>query len=411
VCEIGGTSMQGNVKEWPETLDMNALFAIGWQPEPFQEFVLKVHSRCDLACDYCYVYTMADQGWRGQPVRMSVAMIHQAAARIAEHARDHNLSHVRVILHGGEPLLAGPTSFRELAVSLRSELPANTTASVSLQTNGMHLTVANLRLFSELGIQVAVSLDGTAADHDQHRRRPDGRGSHVAVASGLTRLASDENRHLFRGLLCTIDLRHDPIATFDALWRFKPPAMDFLLPHGNWSAPPPGRSSDFTRAPYADWLIKLFDHWYGNPIRQVRIRIFDEIMHVLLGRTTRAEGIGLRSVPVAVIETDGSIQLSDFLKSAFEGAAQTGLHVSRDPLDAALRLPSVAARQLGATALAATCRACQVHSICGGGQYAHRYRAGHGFANCSVYCADLYRLIRHIRHRLAADLAELRESC
>ena len=88
MCEIGGTSMQGNVKEWPETLDMNALFAIGWQPEPFQEFVLKVHSRCDLACDYCYVYTMADQGWRGQPVRMSVAMIHQAAARIAEHARD-----------------------------------------------------------------------------------------------------------------------------------------------------------------------------------------------------------------------------------------------------------------------------------------------------------------------------------
>ena len=30
---------------------------------PFREFVLKVHSRCDLACDHCYVYEHADQSW------------------------------------------------------------------------------------------------------------------------------------------------------------------------------------------------------------------------------------------------------------------------------------------------------------------------------------------------------------
>jgi uncharacterized protein len=403
--------MRGSLSEWPETLDMDALFAAGWQPEPFQEFVLKIHSRCDLACDYCYVYTMADQGWRRQPMRMSMATIHQAVKRIAEHARDHSLGHVRVILHGGEPLLAGPASFRELADNLHSRLPASTVASMSLQTNGMHLTSANLRLLGELGIQVAVSLDGAVADHDHHRRKPNGGGSHFAVSSGLARLTSDENRHLFRGLLCTIDLQHDPVSTFEALSRYEPPAMDFLLPHGNWSAPPPGWSSDLTQAPYSDWLIQVFDHWYESPVRRARIRIFDEIMHVLLGGTTRADGIGLRSVPVAVIETDGSIQLSDLLKSAFEGAAQTELHINRDPLDAALRLPSVAARQLGATALSATCRACRVHNICGGGQYAHRYRAGNGFANRSVYCVDLYRLIRHIQHRLAVDLAKLRESC
>jgi uncharacterized protein len=42
--------------------------------------------------------------------------------------------------------------------------------------------------------------------------------------------------------------------------------------------------------------------------------------------------------------------------------------------------------------------------VCGGGLYAHRYRAGVGFRDRSVYCADLLRLIDHIKARLAADL-------
>ena len=27
-----------------------------------RQFILKIHRRCDLRCDYCYIYTMADQG-------------------------------------------------------------------------------------------------------------------------------------------------------------------------------------------------------------------------------------------------------------------------------------------------------------------------------------------------------------
>ena len=78
-----------------------------------------------------------------------------------------------------------------------------------------------------------------------------------------------------------------------------------------------------------------------------------------------------------------------------------GLDVFRHSFDEALRHPGVAARQAGAAALAAQCRACPLLRVCGGGHYAHRYRAGHGFRNPSVYCADLQRLIRHVAARLA----------
>jgi len=33
-------------------------------PLPFCEFTLKLHGRCNLACDYCYMYEMVDQSWR-----------------------------------------------------------------------------------------------------------------------------------------------------------------------------------------------------------------------------------------------------------------------------------------------------------------------------------------------------------
>jgi uncharacterized protein len=47
--------------------------------------------------------------------------------------------------------------------------------------------------------------------------------------------------------------------------------------------------------------------------------------------------------------------------------------------------------------------------VCGAGLYPHRYRPGTGFANPSVYCRDLFRLIKHVQHAVSDDLAAVRE--
>ena len=104
---------------------------------------------------------------------------------------------------------------------------------------------------------------------------------------------------------------------------------------------------------------------------------------------------------------DGAIEQVDSLRSTYEGATRTGYTVLADPLDAALSHPGIVARQIGVEALSATCRACTVHRVCGGGHYAHRYRPGSGFRSPSVYCRDLYRIIAHVRRRVTDDLARL----
>jgi uncharacterized protein len=395
-AEAGGS-------EWPATLDVAALMADGWNPVPFREFIVKIHSRCDLACDYCYMYEMADQSWRDQPRRMSREIAERTAMRIGEHVRTHRLPGISLVLHGGEPLLAGRDLISYLVTEVRHAVGTGVLVDASVQTNAVGLDDSYLRVFDELGIRVGVSLDGGVAAHDRHRRFASGRGSYAAVTAGLGRLTEGSYRHLFGGLLCTIDIRNDPIGTYEALAAFEPPKVDFLLPHGTWVSPPPGRVPGAAETPYADWLITIFNHWYPAP--RTRIRLFEEIMHLILGGTSATEMLGLAPSALVVIETDGAIEQADALKVAYQGAPETGLHVIRDRLDDALLLPGVAARQFGERGLSAECRACSIRRVCGGGFYAHRYRVGTGFANPSVYCPDLMRLISHIRNTMQADIS------
>ncbi|MEV6871558.1 FxsB family cyclophane-forming radical SAM/SPASM peptide maturase [Amycolatopsis sp. NPDC051128] len=377
-------------------------------PIPFRQFIIKVHSRCNLACDYCYVYTKADERWRSRPQVMTPRVVEFTVRRVAEHVRVHGLDEAEVILHGGEPLLAGPGTIGRLVSDLRLAVPAR--LKVTVQTNGTLLDEDFLNLFRELRVRVGVSLDGDAAAHDRHRVGPSGRGSHRDVQRALAALTSREYRHLFAGLLCTVDLVNDPVTTYEALLEYEPPIVDFLLPHGNWTNPPPGLPAGPGATPYADWLIALFDRWYSAPERETGVRVFDEILAVLLGGHSRLEGVGLGPAAMIVIETDGMIEQSDILASTFEGAAATGLHVARDSFDAAWGVPAVTARRNELADLCETCRSCRHRVVCGGGLPAHRYRADDGFDNPSVYCPDLYRLAGHIRDRVSADLAELRRA-
>jgi uncharacterized protein len=384
---------------WPlVNLDVQKMRDAGHPAVPFQQFILKVHSRCNLSCSYCYVYEMADQGWRGQPKRMSPAVAGQAVQRIAEHARRHGLASVDVILHGGEPLLAGAEWLASLVGLLRSRVPAQ--VNVALQTNGTLLDRPMLTTLKSLGIRVGVSLDGDADATGRHRLYANGRNSFDAVARGLDLLRSPEFLDCYSGILCTVDVENDPLGTYEALLKFAPPALDLLLPHANHSSGPPGKG-------YAKWLISVFERWYNAPRQETRIRLFSELIQLILGNPGEVEGLGLLPSTLIVVDTDGSVKQLDSLSSAYPGAADTGLNVMAHGFDDVLDHPTTVARQIGMDALALDCQDCPVVEICGGGLYPHRFKEGEGFRHPSVYCKDLLQLITHVRNRILADLSAL----
>lgn len=394
--------------EWPlHGLDPTALRSTGWRPTPFRQVILKIHSRCNLSCDYCYLYTMGDTTWRDVPRVMAPATLAAACGRIAEHVQSHRLEQVEVVLHGGEPLLAGAATLNAAAGAVRAAVPAGCTVRLALQTNGVLLDEAILAVLRRHGIRVGISLDGPPEANDRHRVDARGRGSYAAVARALRILNHEDNAGLFAGILCAIDVHSDPVATYEALVRHSPPAVDFLLPHGNWSAPPPLRGPASAGTPYGAWLAAVFDRWYGAARPETGVRLFEQILTGVLGGRSSSESVGLSPVALLVVDTAGRLEQVDTLRSAHDGAAATGLDVFRHAFDAALGHPGVVARQIGRAALHEDCRACPVREVCGGGFYPHRYHTGSGYRNPSVYCPDLEFLIRHVAGRVERDLRAL----
>ncbi|WP_351232563.1 FxsB family cyclophane-forming radical SAM/SPASM peptide maturase [Streptomyces sp. NPDC002133] len=384
-------------------------------PVPFAQFIVKMHGRCNLACRYCYLYAGPDRTWRTRPAAAPPGVLDRTAARIAEHAAAHGLSDLSLVLHGGEPLLAGADRLAAFTDLVRERVPSDCTVHATVQTNATLLTDDRVTTLARHGIRIGISLDGGLPAHNALRTDHAGRPSWPAASRGA-RLLAERHPEAYAGILTVVDPRTDPVEMYASLIALKPPAIDLLLPHGNWTSPPPGldperrgppeargggNAVEQSLTPYGDWLGAVFDQWWPAERRETRIRLFEECIALLLGLPGATESLGLDPVNAVVVETDGAIEQVDSVKSAYDTAAATGLDVFRHTFDEALAHPGIAARQAGAAALAAECRACPVLTVCGGGHYAHRYRAGHGFTHRSVYCADLDRLIRHVAGRLA----------
>jgi uncharacterized protein len=368
-----------------------------------RQVVLKVHSRCNLSCNYCYMYEYVDQRWRDRPRVMSTQTVTWVAKRLGEYIAEEKPAAFTVILHGGEPLLVGPEHMAWIIETIRAEVPADTNLDFTIQSNGVLLDDAFLSLFATHGVRVGISLDGDQSANDRHRLRPDGRSSYDDVERGIARLRQPAYTSLYAGLLATVDVRNDPVATYESLLRHEPPKIDLLLPHGNWNTPPPNiRSTDGVMS-YAQWLIAVFDRWYDAPVRETGIRLFESIVLLLLGGSTETRSVGPANASFLTIETDGGIEGDDALKTTAMSVVDTGLTVQTHSLADAIAHPAIAGTT-SAPVPAATCMACPVFTVCGGGLPAHRYHPDSGFDNPSVYCEALFAVINHVRTRVEADL-------
>jgi uncharacterized protein len=367
---------------------------------PLDTFLFKVASRCNLACPYCYVYRLRDQGWQSQPVFMTAETHALALNRIRDHVVAHGVPLVTIIFHGGEPLLIGPDGLDAMASRTRDRLGDVAEIRLGLQTNGTLFDERFLQVALHHGIRIGLSLDGPPRHQDKLRFYPSGRGSseRVEAAAALLR----DNPDAFGGILCVVDLDIDPADIWDYLCGFRPKSIDLLLPLSTHDHLPPGTGSLHEVIRYGRWLVRFLELWYKAGEDRPDVRYFSSIMRLLLGRRSLVESIGVNLSTLIVIESNGDLEAVDSLKTCYDGAAATGLNVERNAFDEALRAPAIMSRQMGAASLCSTCRGCAFLQVCGGGYQPHRYSAARGFQNPSIYCDTIQSLV----HRIAALMKE-----
>ena len=372
----------------------------GWAP--IKSIICKIVARCNLNCDYCYVYHFGDETWRSQPSRMSTEVAANLGRRVREHGARHNLSHMEIVFHGGEPFLAGLRHIRALCDTIRRE-SVPVTISFNMQTNGVGFDERALEFCQEYDVKVGISIDGPREANDRHRLDHFGRSSFDAVERALLLLSSEAGRPHWGGILSVVDLANDPTEVYRYLRGFNPSSIEFLLPLANHDRPPPP-GGGVSMTPYADWLNTVFDLWFEESPQTTIIRKFSDQIKLLAGRRGISEEWGLQPVDFCVVESNGDLELVDTLKTAFPGAASLNLNLAKHDLDNVLSSPQVQERQLGVNTLCHACQTCPLVSVCGGGYYPHRYSAARNFSNPSVYCEDLKATIRHIHHSVATAL-------
>lgn len=364
--------------------------------------LLKVASRCNLNCRYCYVYNMGDESWRAMPKHMSLNTQKLVVAQLGRLLVAQSLPFA-VVLHGGEPLLLGPDRLQVLFELLRGALP--TACTVSIQTNGVLITPRILDLCAKFGVGLSVSLDGPATLHDKHRVDLRGRPSHAAVTTGLSLLQRHpEADRLFSGVLAVVDPTSAPDEIYNYFKSLGVPSIDFLYRDGNRSLLPYGKARLDTDE-YGSWMCVILDR-YLTDRSPPRIRLLDDMLKLILGGAGLKEGVGLTDFGIVVVDTDGSFTKNDTLKSTPPGDRFDGFWgVQHDELSQVVCSPEFHAYHVLQRPTSPICQACPELGVCGGGMVAHRYDRSNSYDNPSAFCADQKRLIQHMRGYLNAYLA------
>ena len=353
--------------------------------------VVKIASRCNINCSYCYMYNLGDTSYKMQPKFIAEQTTLNFAKKLLAHLRENNSPHAFIIIHGGEPLLMDKKDFEIFINCFKIILESEIRLLFTLQTNGILIDEEWIAIFKKYNINVGVSLDGPKADNDRYRVDKNGNGTYDRVMNGLNILKENDFK---TGILSVMNLESDPIEYYNHFKNLNVPSFDVLLLDGTHD----NKHDIFkNKISPSEWYIKMFDEWFNDKEQNFRIRIFDLIVQEILGEETTSDALGIHENNVVVLETNGDLEAVDVLKACGESFTKNGININTHEIDEIGKSELIDVYYNSGNYLCRKCLACPVQEICGSGYLPHRYSSENGFNNPTIYCDDLLKIITHIQ--------------
>src|SRR5262249_26337105 len=281
---------------------------VAFQDQPISQLLVKVATRCNIDCSYCYWFR--DAAVYDKPKLMSAEVLQQLLRRIEEHVSRHALVDFPLVLHGGEPLLWGVENFHRFAeASAAIASRTGCAIPIAVTTNGVLIDEAWLDCFEAHDIAVAISLDGPAHIHDIHRRTFQDTGTHAQVERAARLLVG---RDIAMTALAVCNPAYPPAHYVEFFAGCGITSYDIMIPDATVDDKPPSIAA-FYNGLFASWME-------ANRSRPaVNIRIISDMVAALLGNNSPTEGVGHQPVELCTIMTDGSIEAHDVLRIAGDG--------------------------------------------------------------------------------------------
>jgi uncharacterized protein len=362
--------------------------------------VVKIASRCNINCTYCYMYNLGDSSYKNQPKFITKQTTESFVNRMLKHTKKHEIDMLGIIIHGGEPLLMSKKFFIDFVTAFEKLVQNNVKVQFSLQTNGLLIDDEWCKIFQKYEIGVGVSLDGPKEINDFYRVDKNNKGTYDRVINGMNILTKNE---VSFGVLSVMNPQANPIEVYENFAKLNMKGGDILFLDSNYDH----IDKFFThKVSLFDWYKPIFEAWYRKNDQRFELRLFQLIISGILGEIANIDALGISENNVLVLETNGDLEPVDALKSCGEGFTKTGINVNNSEIDDAFDNSLVEIYYNSGKYLSKKCLACPVQDICGGGYLPHRYSSENGFNNPSIYCDDLLRLITHIQNAVVDEMPE-----
>ncbi|WP_086348272.1 radical SAM/SPASM domain-containing protein [Candidatus Enterococcus clewellii] len=264
---------------------------------------------CNIRCSYCFYADVSSMREVRSFGRMLPETAEQMLASIYKELEDGD--QLTLAFQGGEPTIAGLAYFEHI-ISLTEIQEKSVAVHYTIQTNGMLIDEKWCAFFKNHDFLVGLSIDGHPLYHDMNRLDSKGRGTFRRVL---------ETKRLFDtyeidyNVLCVLTnpLAKEAKKVFQFIKdeniqyiQFIPCLASLDETEKDSYALTPKRFANFYQQLLKLWLRELKE---GN---YISIKLFDDLINLLVKRTVSACGMLGNCQIQYVIEADGSVYPCDF---------------------------------------------------------------------------------------------------
>lgn len=263
-----------------------------WKFEPLQDFsslpnvdniIISITEQCNLRCTYCCY----SGKYKNNRVHSSLALCERDVDAIFDFVEANtNKRPLRFSFYGGEPLLHYPLI--QYAVA-KADSRWKNQVSFSITTNGTLLTPERIDWLVAHQVELCISLDGTAAFHDNQRVDIRGKGTFSRVREHILYIKEHRFDYLQHTHLMMTRQSFDDLEALaeawnndDALRDISPAYVSSLAPNAEEGVPLADFEKLITRylqilntyQEHSEWVIlkeflkECIDPWKNRPIME-----------------------------------------------------------------------------------------------------------------------------------------------
>ncbi|SFO04711.1 anaerobic sulfatase maturase [Proteiniclasticum ruminis] len=277
---------------------------------PNQTILIKPASGyCNMNCSYCFYNDVTNHRATKNYGFMTMDTVEEFVRKAFAYAD----SYVGFAFQGGEPTLVGIEFYKGFIGLVEKYNTKGIHVEYSLQTNGTTLHEGWAEFFRQHNFLIGLSMDGPAEIHDLNRVDYLGNGTYKEVLKAAMMLRKHKVEFNVLTVVTRNVARH-PGKVYQFLKKNGFMYMQFIPCLDRLDVRPGGEKFSLTPEDYGRFLCQIFDLWHHD-LKQnipVSVRMFDNLIQILLGYSPEScDMAGVCSVNT-VVEADGSVYPCDF---------------------------------------------------------------------------------------------------